>query len=469
SETFRPSATRRLMAAQTERVPGSVKCLLSRRATACAAMCPCVMTRPSSHCSASGTDRGFSPGMTPRSSTLATPLGLHFVGLLAEQRRQFGRLLVCPLVRLLVRRVAFSGSQIGHCADAVVVPVAHYGVDVRNASDVLSQRFVNGSTHNVSGHLQIVKPKLEPVQHAWAEHAASNIPVVVGHFLHFRVRAKFRTDINRKERGRTVILSFSNFFLFFYFLYGFRFRTSAVRFRNWCGPFSELVWSVIGAGVVRIRNWCGPIAELVWSVIGTGVVRIRSWCGPFTELVWSDFGTGVVRYRNWRIIVWSDFGTGCSRWFGIGTCNVPTLVFAPVDDADSLPLTLGDESFDVPVFFQIFECLRYRLPSHMSVRTVAAIPSDHAIGDPRLTRPKSDLGLVFVRYGQKNVQLDFERPIRHVKMAVRLELAVQFNPTAHDASSEKPSLPLKRYRVFLVPPMADLISRGGLLLGTVQE
>src|SRR5690606_11109483 len=68
SETFRPAATRRLMAAQTERAPGSVKCLLSRRATACAAICPCVMTRPSSHCSVSGTDRGFSPGMT---------LGLH--------------------------------------------------------------------------------------------------------------------------------------------------------------------------------------------------------------------------------------------------------------------------------------------------------------------------------------------------------------------------------------------------------
>src|SRR5690606_1630393 len=133
SETFRPSATRRLMAAQTERAPGSVKCLLSRRATACAAICPCVMTRPSSHCSASGTDRGFSPGMTPRSRTLATPLGLHFVGLLAEQRRQFGRLLVCPLVRLLVRRVALSDSQTGHCADALVVPVAQHAFEVGDA------------------------------------------------------------------------------------------------------------------------------------------------------------------------------------------------------------------------------------------------------------------------------------------------------------------------------------------------
>src|SRR5690606_26450028 len=190
-------------------------------------------------------------------------------------------------VRLLVRRVALSGSQIGHCADAVVVPVAHYGVDVRNASDVLSQRFVNGSTHNVSGHLQIVKPKLEPVQHAWAEHAASNIPVVVGNFLQFRVRAKFRTDINRKERGRTVILSFSNFFFFFYFLYEFRIRTSVVRIRNWCGPFTELVWSGYGTCLVRIRNLRGPDTELVWSGYGTCLVRIRNLRGPDTELVWS--------------------------------------------------------------------------------------------------------------------------------------------------------------------------------------
>src|SRR5690606_10543538 len=251
------------------------------------------------------------------------------------------------------------------------------------------------------------------VQHAWAEHAVSNIPVVVGNFLHFRVRAKFRTDINRRERGRTVVLSFSNFFFFFYFLYEFRFRTSVVRIRNWCGPFTELVWSGYGTSVVRIRNWCGPDTELVWSVIGTGVVRIR----------------------NLRIMVWSDLGTGCSRWFGIGTCNVPTLVFAPVDDADSLPLPLGDESFDVPVFFQIFECLRYRLASHMSVRTVSAIPSDHVIGDPRLTRPKSGLGPVFVRYGQQNVQPDFERPVRHVEMAVVFKLAMKLNPSGHGETS----------------------------------
>src|SRR5690606_34526735 len=137
--------------------------------------------------------------------------------------------------RIVVRRPrvrSSPGAQVVRGADAVVVPVANYGVDVRNAGDVPSQRFVNGSTHNVGGHLQIVKPKLEPVQHAWAEHAVSNIPVVVGHFLHFRVRAKFRTDINRRERGRTVVLSFSNFFFFFYFLYEFRFRTSVVRIRN---------------------------------------------------------------------------------------------------------------------------------------------------------------------------------------------------------------------------------------------
>src|SRR5690606_13743826 len=158
SETFRPSATRRLMAAQTERAPGSVKCLLSRRATACAAMCPCVMTRPSSHCSASGTDRGFSPGMTPRSSTLATPLGLHFVGLLAEQRRQFGRL----LVRLLVRRATLSDSQIGHCADALVVPVAQHAFEVGDAWALsLLSCCVNGRADNVSLHALLIEPELE--------------------------------------------------------------------------------------------------------------------------------------------------------------------------------------------------------------------------------------------------------------------------------------------------------------------
>src|SRR5690606_26643705 len=75
--------------------------------------------------------------------------------------------------RIVVRRPrvrSSPGAQVVRGADAVVVPVANYGVDVRNAGDVPSQRFVNSSTHNVGGHLQIVKPKLEPVQHAWAEH-----------------------------------------------------------------------------------------------------------------------------------------------------------------------------------------------------------------------------------------------------------------------------------------------------------
>src|SRR5690606_22530386 len=127
--------------------------------------------------------------------TTRHPLVLSFPLICTGQNHRDGVVVRRPRVR------SSPGAQVVRGTDAVVVPVANYGVDVRNAGDVPSQRFVNSSTHNVGGHLQIVKPKLEPVQHAWAEHAVSNIPVVVGHFLHFRVRAKFRTDINRRERG----------------------------------------------------------------------------------------------------------------------------------------------------------------------------------------------------------------------------------------------------------------------------
>src|SRR5690606_28536735 len=62
---------------------------------------------------------------------------------------------------------------------------------------------------------------------------------------------------------------------------------------------------------------------------------------------------------------------------------------------------------------------------------LSAVPGNLLVTDPPLARPKLGSRQVFVRYGQQNVQPDFERPVRHVEMPVGQNLPVKLNPARH--------------------------------------
>src|SRR5690606_20704544 len=62
----------------------------------------------------------------------------------------------------LVRRAALSGSQICHCADALVVPVAQHAFEVGDAWALgLLSCCVNGRADNVRLHALLIEPELE--------------------------------------------------------------------------------------------------------------------------------------------------------------------------------------------------------------------------------------------------------------------------------------------------------------------